>query len=424
MAQNAATKTRLNLHLDAVGGMAGDMFVAAVLDAFPDLQPAMLADVSAVLPAHIGEPAIEAGQSSGLRVLRFRLAWAERAPESPAHHGHGHDHHSHGHHSGSQGKREAASDYRSLRARIETAALSEGTAAHASAILRILAEAEAHIHGTLLDDVHFHEIGDWDSLMDVVAAGSLIAALEPAEWSVSDLPRGSGLVSTQHGLLPVPAPATAAILESFRWRDDGVAGERVTPTGAAILKHLCPPDPPRPTALGRLIATGTGAGTRDLKALPNIVRLSAFDAGASSAQEEIEVMCFDVDDMTGEEIAISADRLRAADGVIDLSLMTVQGKKGRPATRFQLLVRPDASKQVSDLVFLETSTLGVRISLQQRRVLTRAHALREGRRVKTAQRPGGGASTKIESDELADIAGLQARRDLARRIEWDDADDD
>lgn len=424
MVQETSTKTMLNLHLDAVGGMAGDMFVAAVLDAFPELRPVMLADVGAVLPAHIGKPVLEAGQSSGLRALRFRLEWADAAHESHDDHGHSHGHHSYDHHSVPQGKDEVASDYRSLRARIETAALSEGTPAHAGAILRILAEAEAHIHGTSLDDVHFHEIGDWDSLMDVVAAGSLIAALSPAQWSVSDLPRGSGLVSTQHGLLPVPAPATAAILEGFRWRDDGVAGERVTPTGAAILNHLCPSDPPRRTALGRLIATGTGAGTRDLKAIPNIVRLSAFDPGRASEQEEIEVMCFDIDDMTGEEIAISVDRLRTADGVIDLSLMNIQGKKGRPATQFQLLVRPDASEQVSDLVFMETSTLGVRISLQQRRVLKRANALRGGRRVKTAERPDGGASTKIEADELVDIAGLEARRDLARRTERDDADDD
>ena len=123
-------------------------------------------------------------------------------------------------------------------ARIEAAPLSSGTAAHATAILRHLAEAEAAIHHVPVNEVHFHEIGDWDSLMDVTAAGSVAAALEGARWSVSALPRGDGLVRTRHGLLPVPAPATAWLLEGFTWRDDGIGGERVTPTGAAILRHL------------------------------------------------------------------------------------------------------------------------------------------------------------------------------------------
>ena len=122
-----------------------------------------------------------------------------------------------------------------------------------------------------VDEVHFHEIGDWDSLMDVMAAGSIAAALEGARWSVSALPRGGGLVRTRHGLLPVPAPATARLLDGFTWRDDGIGGERVTPTGAAILRHLVGAAAAR-GVVGRLQGTGTGAGTRELPGQPNILR--------------------------------------------------------------------------------------------------------------------------------------------------------
>ena len=122
--------------------------------------------------------------------------------------------------------------------RIRTAALADGSAEQAVAILTLIAGVEAAIHQVPIEDVHFHEIADWDLLLDVVAAGSIAAALPAARWTVSPLPRGGGLVKTQHGLLPVPAPATAALLTGFAWRDDGVGGERVTPTGAAILRHL------------------------------------------------------------------------------------------------------------------------------------------------------------------------------------------
>ena len=140
-------------------------------------------------------------------------------------------------------------------------------------LLELLADAEARVHGTTIDAVHFHELADWDSLMDVVAAGSIAAQLDGAHWTASALPLGGGTVHTAHGRLPVPAPATSVLLTGYPWQDDGIAGERVTPTGAAILRHLVPPA--RCAARrqgGRLICVGSGAGTRTLPGLPNIVR--------------------------------------------------------------------------------------------------------------------------------------------------------
>lgn len=388
----------LAIRLDAVGGIAGDMFVAAMVDALPDLRPRVLADAAAVLPPEAGTPVFTPGTSAGLHCLRFGLS----APAGDRHHHHDH-HHAH-------------AGFRDMVARLSAAPLSPGTAAQATAILRHLAEAEAAIHHVPLDEVHFHEIGDWDSLMDVTAAGSVAAALEGARWSVSALPRGDGLVRTRHGLLPVPAPATARLLEGFTWRDDGIGGERVTPTGAAILRHLVTPASVRGVA-GRLQGTGTGAGTREYPNQPNILRATLFGVAADGpSEEDILVLDFEIDDMTAEEIGVAADRLRATAGVRDLVLVPAIGKKGRPVHTFRLLVEPAAREAVAEACFTETATIGLRWQAARRAVLPRASATAGAVRVKTAARPAG-PSRKAESDDLAPIAGLAARRAAKRTAE-------
>ncbi len=390
----------LAIRLDAVGGIAGDMFAAAMIDALPDLRDRVLADAAAVLPPGTGTPVFTPGTSAGLHCLRFGLS----APARDHHHHH--HHHDHPAHAG----------FRDMVARLSAAPLSPGTAKHATAILRHLAEAEAAIHHVPVDEVHFHEIGDWDSLMDVTAAGSVAAALEGTRWSVSALPRGDGLVRTRHGLLPVPAPATAWLLEGFTCRDDGIAGERVTPTGAAILRHLVEPASAR-GIVGRLQGTGTGAGTRELPGQPNILRATLFEAAVDRpGEEDILVLSFEIDDMTAEEIGVAADRLRAAGGVRDLVLIPAIGKKGRPVHTFRLLVEPTARDAVAEACFTETATIGLRWQEARRAVLPRSGTEAGAVRVKTVTRPAG-ASHKAESDDLAPITGLDARRAAKRKAE-------
>ena len=387
---------RLHVHLDAVGGVAGDMFVAALLDARPDLQARVFADLAAVIPPNVGRPTLTEGLSGSIAVRRFGLASAESSKPAAGH----------------------GARCSELTERIAAASLHPGTAEQAIGILRRLAEAESRLHRVPVEEVHFHELADWDSLMDVVAAGSIAAALAPCGWSVSELPRGHGLVKTQHGMLPVPAPATAELLRDFRWRDDGIGGERVTPTGAAILVQLVNAEAP-PSTNNVLKQVGIGAGTREIAGLPNVLRVLVFSTDgaqpeARGERDDVIVLSFDIDDMTGEEVGIAADRLRAADGVLDLTLGSRQGKKGRPMVDFRLLIRPQALAAVSRLCFLETSTIGLRWRHEQRLCLSRGsetvQADGTSLRRKRSALPDGTTALKVESDDLARFDGLIRRR--------------
>lgn len=405
---------RLAVHLDLVGGLAGDMFVAALVDALPQLQAPVEAAVAALRPPGRSLPTFSTVDSAGLRARRFGTPPGYRhADARPA--------------SLLATRDEHGTSSGQIRARLVAAPLPEATRDHALALLALLAEAEAGVHGMPVDAVHFHELADWDSVMDLVAAGSIAAELSGTVWSASAPPLGSGQVRTAHGLLPVPTPATAALLTGYPWHDDGVAGERVTPTGAAILRHLVLPARCGAARVsGRLQGIGIGAGMRALPGLPNVTRALVFAATAPPLADGIDgdtvaVLEFDVDDMTGEEVALAADRLRAREGVLDLSLASRTGKKGRPTTEFRLLVRPAAVDTLTQACFAETSTLGLRLREEQRRILRRSdvcmqvddHAIT----VKLAQRPGRESSGKAAHDDTAGGATLAARRVMRARAE-------
>ena len=408
----------LAIHLDLVGGIAGDMFVAAMADALPALATRMLAELALIQPADLGMPAFPVGSSGGLRARRFALQPRSTAGGASVPHDHGA--HDHGAHDEDAPDHDHGTAYTTLRGRIADSRLPAGTRAHALALLDLLAHAEADVHGIGIDAVPFHELADWDSLLDVVAAGCIADALDGAAWTASALPLGGGTVRTRHGLLPVPTPATSGLLVGYPWRDDGIGGERVTPTGAAILRHLVPAAAcGARRGEGRLRAVGTGAGTRELAGAPNLVRAfvveraAAADA-ATSAADAVTVIEFDIDDMSGEEIALAADRLRAVPGTIDVSVGMRQGKKGRPVADFRLLARPDAQHDVACACFTETSTLGLRLRDERRRTLARADmALPVAGavlQVKVAERPGGARTAKAAHDDVAAAPGLAARR--------------
>jgi uncharacterized protein (DUF111 family)/PP-loop superfamily ATP-utilizing enzyme len=287
-------------HLDPLGGIAGDMFAAALLDARPELEEGL------------AEAIAGAGVPAGVRLRRdahrdHALTGSQISVEVP-------------------GGSPPSGRYAAIVERLTGSDLAAGAKARALDIYRRLAEAEARVHGVPLADVHFHELADWDSYVDVVAAASLIERLAAAGWSCGPVPLGRGRVMTSHGALPVPAPATALLLQGLEVLDDGIPGERVTPTGAAILAHL---EPATLAAGGRVAAAGHGFGSRRLEGAPNLLRVLLLSARPKSEADRVGVIRFEIDDQTSEDLAIALDRLRALDGVRDVCQWPAGGARCR-----------------------------------------------------------------------------------------------
>ncbi len=384
----------IHIHLDPVGGAAGDMFVAAMLDAFPRHRAGVLAAVRAAgLPPRIA-CCVMGHRDHALTGNRF-VVDMRREPHDD----------DHGH-----------TPFRTIKGRLARARLSPGVRGRALAIFGLLAEVEGKVHGIAPEKVSFHELGGWDSIADIVAAAYLIDAMGPASWSVGPLPLGSGRVRSAHGLLPVPAPATALLLQGFAAMADGIGGERVTPTGAAILKHLgCA------SGMGagarRLAGTGIGFGTRKLPGISNVLRVLAFSDVASGdwQTDRVTQIEFEVDDQTPEDLAVGLDHIRAVDGVLDAVQSPVLGKKGRIAIAVRVLCAPERRDAVIAACFHETTTIGLRMQTVERAILPRDVATAPGGlRVKRVTRPGGRVTAKTEIDGVSGKSGA-VERDEARR---------
>jgi len=253
---------------------------------------------------------------------------------------------------------------------IEGGSLPPEVAAKSAAVFRRLAEAEARVHGMSVDEVHFHEVGAVDAICDVVGTAVGLRELRLEALRFSTVMLGGGTVRTAHGLLPVPAPATAELLKGLPTAGGPVDVELTTPTGAAILSALGRPSPSWPSM--SIEAIGYGAGARDLEALPNVLRLAV---GQENPQAETESDCVwvleaNLDDMTGEEVGYCVEKLMAA-GALDAFVTPVQMKKNRPGALLTVLWAPEGLRQAEELLWRHTSTLGVRRSLWQRSKLRR-----------------------------------------------------
>jgi uncharacterized protein (DUF111 family) len=231
---------------------------------------------------------------------------------------------------------------------------------------------------------------------------------------------GRGRVLTAHGLLPVPAPATALLLEGFPLYQDELDGERITPTGAAILRYLRPAFEPLPASL-RLKHSGTGFGTKTFPGISNILRVLVFEPAVHSdfEQDQVAVCQFELDDQSPEDLALGLERLRALPDILDITQAAVFGKKGRMMIQIQVLARAPALASVIEHCFIETSTLGIRWQIMQRTILPRSTITREvdGRplRIKQAQRPAQQITAKVESDDLRHADGGLYGREILRR---------
>lgn len=347
-----------HLHIDGAAGAAGDMFLGAALDLG--------------VPAEVIRAAI-AALGAGLdlrieRVVRGGMAATDvkvlAGGEPVDDHGHEHEH-EHGH-----GRR-----YGEIRAQIEGAGLEVAISERALDIFDRIAWAEAKLHGTVMEEVHFHELGALDALADVVGAAAALAWLEPAQITAAPVSVGGGLVRSAHGKLPVPAPATLEVLREVAApiRCDGSDFELCTPTGAGIL--ACAVTSWQPPGDLVPLAIGYGAGDRELDDRPNVLRLIAARPHAPRAAMILYET--NIDDMSSELAAHAAAAIESA-GAVDVWWTPITSKKSRPAWTLSALAPASAAAAVERAIFVETSTIGVR-----RRAIERVTADREIARVKT-----------------------------------------
>ncbi len=297
----------------------------------------------------------------------------------------------------------------SIDAQLAAADLPDRASTGARATFRRLAEVEAAQHGVAVDDVHFHEVGAVDALVDIVGVWLLVDALDPAEIVVGPVGLGRGTVSAAHGLLPLPAPATAALLEGHPVHPLDVGLETCTPTGAALLVTLA--DRTGALPAGALGATVRGAGGRDPKSHPNVVTVieiegvSYTDDAVLTDRTEITtrtVLSTNVDDVTGEVLAATIEALLGA-GADDAWVVPIVMKKGRPAHEVKVLCEPADADRLADVLLAQTGSLGVRIERVTRRALPRTFTTVtvRGHEVRLKVGPHG---AKPEFDDLAAVA--------------------
>lgn len=370
----------MHAHLDLVGGIAGDMFSAAMVHAFPDLREAWQSQLSAISRDIDVSIDLEDAVDKGLSGHRFSVKQHQD---------------SHGHHHRS---------WKRIQVLLKEAELEPDVLGHALGIFGLLAKAEAQIHNKTIDDVHFHEVGAWDCIIDIVSAAWLIHHSGVKSWSCSPIPWGGGMVKCAHGMIPVPAPATLLLLKGLDVVDDGIKGERVTPTGAAILAWLTPA---ASVPSGTITGCGYGFGQRQLPDRANLLRVSCLtDKPTFTANETIVTVQFDIDDMTGEMLAIAREKIRAHKGVLEVIESVGHGKKNRHISTFTVLCLPTSLNDVTAFIFTHTSTLGLRYWPCQREVLHRRQVMKPFDQahveVKEAYRPDGSVTRKLEAEHLTD----------------------
>ena len=368
--------------LDPFSGISGDMTLGALVDV--GLDPEWLR----ALPDALGLEGIEVRIQE---VLRGEIVCRKvdfDIPPQP-----------HGRHIGE------------IRALVAAAGLPDEVRRKADAAFWMIAEQEGAIHGMPAEDVHLHEVGAVDAILDVVGAVWGFAQLGIDEVYCGPISLGDGFVRAAHGVLPVPAPATLRLLEGLRVRPgpDG-AGELVTPTGAALVKTLSRGPIPAEYVPVR---SGYGAGTKDPVGRANALRIIlAEPADAHAGSGELAMLAADIDDMAGEYLADVADQLRDA-GALDVVLLATTMKKGRPGTRIEVLCRPDDAERLEVILVTQSTTIGVRRQVVSRRALPRevrtvevgGHAVR----VKVVALPGGGVRAKPEYEDVREAARASGR---------------
>jgi len=379
------------LYYDCFAGISGDMHLGALIDLGVNVD--YLKKELSKLAVHGYELRVTREMRKGISGTRVQVIIDE-------HHSHGHDHHHHGLH-----HHHHHNSFSEIRQMILSSSLKQGVKEMSIAIFTRLAEAEALIHNAPVEDVNFHEVGAVDSIVDIVGAAICIQNLAPDVIMGSTVELGGGSVKCAHGIYPVPAPATARILTDIPVKKGTVDYEATTPTGAAILAACVNEFSDK--ARFTILKTGYGIGTKDSQ-IPNVLRvfLGSVDAPQTEQTPSLIIEC-NIDDMNPEFYDYIVDSLFAA-GAKDVFITPIIMKKSRPAVTLSVLCTTDVETQVNEVLFKETSTLGVRKYLIEKTMLDRKIAVVQTQfgdvRVKSAFYQGVCIKAKPEYDDCMKIA--------------------
>lgn len=343
------------LYLECNMGAAGDMLMSSLFELceekelFLNTMNQLFSPEIKLTPLKVTKNGIMGTQMQVL--IRGHEEGVYDFPEKP----HTEEHHHHHH-----------VTYSAILEKIETLDLPHAVKENASAIYKLIGEAEASVHGTTLEQIHFHEVGTLDALVDVVGCSYLFYLIAPEQILCSPVHVGSGFVKCAHGILPVPAPATAQLLKGIPFYSGDIASELCTPTGAAILKHFVNRFCTMP--LLNTQAVGYGMGHKEFQTL-NCVRAFLGDFSPSQTKDEVLEISCNLDDMTGEAIGFATELLMEA-GALDVYTVPIQMKKNRPGILLVCLCKPEGKDLFTDLLFKHTTTRGMRYQSYERTKLT------------------------------------------------------
>lgn len=422
------------IYLDLGMGAAGDMLTAALLELLEEKdQETFLCELE-----RIGIPDTEISREKikkmGITGSHMRVKVLGQEEESSDHDGHdhhdhdhhghdhhGHDHHDHDHHDhdhhdhdhhdhGHHGHDHHHTGMGDIKELVGSLAVSDRVKKDVMAVYGLIAQAESRVHGESVEKIHFHEVGALDAVADITAVCMLMERLSPDRVIASFVHAGSGQVRCAHGILPVPAPATALLLEGIPWYGGTVKGELCTPTGAALVRYFADSFGDMPVM--RVSRTGYGMGKKEF-ALLNAVRafLGETEEPAASLTDRITELSCSVDDMTGEEIGAAMDRLYEA-GAREVFTTAVGMKKSRPGVMLSVLTDSEHEQEMVRTLFAHTTTIGIRRAVLDRYVLERTEQEIDtpSGRVRCKISTGYGVTRrKYEYDDVAALAGKEGK---------------
>jgi uncharacterized protein (TIGR00299 family) protein len=328
-------------YLDCFSGISGDMFIAALLDAGLPFEE--LKNTLGTLPFSHYHLEIRREARKSISGTRFEVK--------------------------SEEQKQVARNLETIREIILQGELSVTVKEKCIKVFNDLARVEGAIHNTPPEKIHFHEVGAVDSIIDIVGTMFGIEYLGIKTIFASQLPLGSGFIETAHGRIPIPAPATIALLRGMPVFDSGIQQELITPTGAVLIKNLVSSFGPMPPMVVGTI--GYGAGKRDLADRPNLLRILIGDLQSDEATETVAVLEANLDDANPEWLGYVMETLFEA-GALDVVFCPVQMKKNRPGVQIQVVAQPDKRDALMEILFTESTTLGVRFQFTQRKVLVRS----------------------------------------------------